>query len=68
MAKPLCEVKRKLFSCVQLFATHGLYSPWNSSGHNTGVGSLSLLQGKEFKDNLKTVGCSKDGSGKGKKG
>ena len=23
----------------------GLYSPWNSSGHNTGVGSLSLLQG-----------------------
>jgi len=23
---------------------HGLYSPWNSSGHNTGVGSLSLLQ------------------------
>ena len=24
---------------------HGLYSPWNSLGHNTGVGSLSLLQG-----------------------
>ena len=24
---------------------HGLYSPWNSRGHNTGVGSLSLLQG-----------------------
>ena len=23
----------------------GLYSPWNSSGQNTGVGSLSLLQG-----------------------
>ena len=23
---------------------HGLYSPWNSLGHNTGVGSLSLLQ------------------------
>ena len=23
---------------------HGLYSPWNSSGQNTGVGSLSLLQ------------------------
>ena len=22
-----------------------LYSPWNSPGHNTGVGSLSLLQG-----------------------
>ena len=24
---------------------HGLYSPWNSQGQNTGVGSLSLLQG-----------------------
>ena len=23
----------------------GLYSPWNSSGQNTGVGNLSLLQG-----------------------
>ena len=24
---------------------HGLYSPWNSAGQNTGVGSLFLLQG-----------------------
>ena len=24
---------------------HGLYSPWNSSGQNTGVGSPTLLQG-----------------------
>ena len=24
---------------------HGLYSPWNSPGHNTAVGSLSLLWG-----------------------
>ena len=24
---------------------HGLYSTWNSPGQNTGVGSLSLLQG-----------------------
>ena len=24
---------------------HGLHSPWNSPGKNTGVGSLSLLQG-----------------------
>ena len=24
--------------------THGLYSPWNSPGQNTGVGSLPLLQ------------------------
>ena len=28
--------------CLQ---PHGLYSPWNSPGQNTGVGSLSLLQG-----------------------
>ena len=32
------------FSRVRLFVTHGLYSPWNSPGQNTGVGSLSLLQ------------------------
>ena len=25
--------------------SHGLYSPWNSPGQNTEVGSLSLLQG-----------------------
>ena len=24
---------------------HGLYSPWNSPDQNTGVGSLTLLQG-----------------------
>ena len=27
------------------FQPHGLYSPWNSPGQNTGVGSLSFLQG-----------------------
>ena len=26
---------------------HGLYSPWNPAGQNTGVGSLSFLQGQE---------------------
>ena len=31
-------------SCLTL-QPHGLYSPWNSPGQNTGVGSLSLLQG-----------------------
>ena len=30
--------------CYSLWL-HGLYSPWNSPGQNTGVGSLSLLQG-----------------------
>ena len=37
------EVKWKLLGCVQLFATP--YSPWNSLGQNSGVGSLSPLQG-----------------------
>ena len=31
-------------SCLTL-RPHGLYSPQNSPGQNTGVGSLSLLQG-----------------------
>ena len=30
-------------SCPTL-RPHGLYSPWNSPGQNTGVGSLSLLR------------------------
>ena len=37
--------KWKSLSRVQLFGPQGLYSPWNSPGQNTGVGSLSLLQG-----------------------
>ena len=32
-------------SCLALCNPHGLYSSWNSPGQNTGVGSLSLLQG-----------------------
>ena len=35
----------KSLSPVGLFATSWLHSPWNSPGQNTGVGSLSLLQG-----------------------
>ena len=35
----------KSLSRVWLFVTHGLYSPWNSPGQNTWVGSLSLFQG-----------------------
>ena len=37
--------KWKSLSRVQLFATRGLCSPWNSPGQNTGVGSHSLPQG-----------------------
>ena len=36
--------KWKSLSSVSLWP-HGLHSPWNSPGQNTGVGSLSLLQG-----------------------
>ena len=32
-------------SVVSDSVTHGLYSPWNSPGRNTGVGSCFLLQG-----------------------
>ena len=42
--KPL-KVKRESCSVVSdSLRPHGLYSPWNSPGKNTGVGSLSLLQ------------------------
>ena len=32
-------------SSPTLLRPHGLYSPWNSPGQNTGVGSRSFLQG-----------------------
>ena len=35
--------------CLTLWP-HGLYSPWNSLGQNTGVGSLSLLQSSQPRD------------------
>ena len=37
--------KWKSLSHVRPFAPPGLYSSWNSLGQNTGVSSLSLLQG-----------------------
>ena len=36
---------KKLLSHVRLEWHHGPYSPWNSPGQNTRVGSCSLLQG-----------------------
>ena len=39
------DEKWKLLSSVRLIASPWIYSPWNSPGQNTGVGSLSLLQG-----------------------
>ena len=45
---PLTGVESKSESCSVVsdsLRPYGLYSPWNSLGQNTGVGSLSLLQG-----------------------
>jgi len=44
--KSFCTTEWKLLSCVQLFEVPWtcIWS-WNSPGQNTGVGSLSLLQG-----------------------
>ena len=44
--KPILQVKVKCpLLCLTPCDPHGLHSPWNSPGQNTGVGSLSLLQG-----------------------
>ena len=43
---PHPEIESKSSSAVSdSLQPHGLYSPWNSPGQNTGVGSRSLLQG-----------------------
>ena len=42
MPKPLCESGSVVPNSLR---PHGLYSPLNSPSQNTGVGSLSLLQG-----------------------
>ena len=42
--------------------SHGLYSPWNSSGQNTGAGRLSLLQGIFATQDWTQVSCIADGS------
>ena len=43
VCESVSDSKRRSLSRVSL-RPHGLYSPWNSPGQNTGVGSLSLLQ------------------------
>ena len=47
MMTGLCVSESESESCSVVPSSlqpHGLYSPWNSAGQNTGVGSLSLLQ------------------------
>ena len=41
----LCWVSKSRSVLSESLRPHGLYRPWNSPGQNTGVGSLSLLQG-----------------------
>ena len=41
----MAKVKEKFAQLCPTLRPHGLHSPWNSPGQNTGVGSLSLLQG-----------------------
>ena len=38
----VCESRSVMSNSLR---PHGLYSPWNSLGQDTGVGILSLLQG-----------------------
>ena len=45
-SRPSKESESEIRSVVSdSLQPHGLCSPWNSLGRNTGVGSLSLLQG-----------------------
>ena len=39
------QMKVKVTQSCPTLQTHGLYSSWNFPGQNTGVGSLSFLQG-----------------------
>ena len=51
--------KWKSLSHVWLFATPwDIYSPWNSPGRSTGVGSHSLLQGSSQPRNRTGVSCT----------
>ena len=44
LSEPLSESESRSVMSDSM-RPHGLYSPWNSPGQNTEVGSLSLLQG-----------------------
>ena len=48
----------KLLSRVRFFGPHGLYSPWNSPGQNTGVGSLPFSRGSSQPRNRIGVSCT----------
>ena len=39
------KVKEKVAQLCPTLRPHGLYSPWNSPGQNTGVGNISFFPG-----------------------
>ena len=43
--KNVCSISESGSVVSDSLRPHGLYSPWNSPGQNTGMGGLSLLQG-----------------------
>ena len=43
--------------CPTLCGSHGLFSPWNSPGQNTGVDSSSFLQGSSQPRDQTQVSC-----------
>ena len=45
LATRMWKIKVKVAQSCPTLQPHGLYSPWNSPGQNTRVGSCSLLQG-----------------------
>ena len=51
------KVKVKSSGMSDSLQPHGLYSPWNSPGQITGVGSLSLLQGISQPRDQTQVSC-----------
>ena len=51
----LLEKGKATHSSILAWRNHGLYSPWNSPGPNTGVGSHSLLQGIFLTQGSKTT-------------
>ena len=64
---PFQDSKQKM-GCIQKWSEscsvmsnslwpHGLYSPWNSPGQNTGVDSLSLFQGSSQPRDWSQVSC-----------
>ena len=58
---PDCRLRESRSVVSDSLRPHGLYSPWNSPGQNTGIGSLSLLQWIFWTQESTGVSCIADG-------